>query len=124
MGRWDRIDKVSGKVSIIDYKSSAVKKQEDANKRALDSVQLSLYSLAYREVFGELPDYKELRFLETGLTGRADVTQKSIEKVIGATKKASDGIRTGNFSATPKPLDCEYCAYNQICPFVYRKKAR
>lgn len=118
IGRWDRIDDVDGEVKIIDFKSSNIEKQEDADKRAKDSLQLSLYSLAYEKVFGRLPDYKELHFLESNLIGRARVTEESVEKAIAQTEKASSGIRSGDFTAKPNRFDCLYCAYNQICPYA------
>ncbi|HOW34858.1 MAG TPA: UvrD-helicase domain-containing protein [Candidatus Omnitrophota bacterium] len=118
VGRWDRIDIEGGKAIIIDFKSSAVHKQEDADKRVKESLQLSLYSLAYQKVFGKLPDYKELHFLETGLIGRDAVTEKAITKVVESVDEASSGIRQGNFAATPSRMVCPYCAYNQICPFA------
>ncbi len=116
IGRWDRIDVVDGQATIIDFKSSAVETQEAADKQAKESLQLSLYSLAYQKVFGELPANKELHFLETGLVGRASVTEESIQKVVEETQKASLGIREGDFKAKPAYMACLYCAYNQICP--------
>ncbi len=116
VGRWDRIDVRGGEATIIDYKSSNVEKQEEADKRAKESLQLSLYSLAYERIFGQLPNFKELRFLESQLTGRAEVTPQGIERAINDVREASEGIRAGNFKARPNRISCMYCAYNQICP--------
>ncbi len=116
VGRWDRVDEINGKVKVIDFKSSRIEKQPEADKRAKESLQLALYSLAYRKVFGRLPDEKELHFLETGLIGRAEVKEKDIQKVEAAIGKAAAGIRAADFSAKPSPVNCLYCAFNQICP--------
>ncbi len=116
VGRWDRIDIIDGKAVIIDFKSSQVENQEDADQRAKESTQLSLYSLAYQKIFGNLPDYKELHFLETGVIGRAAVTEASIDKTVENIRKASRGIRARNFEAKPSRISCLYCAFNQICP--------
>lgn len=116
VGRWDRIDVVDGEVRIIDFKSSEVQTQEAADKRAKDSTQLSLYSLAYERVFGALPDYKELHFLESGLVGRAEATEESIDKTTTNIEKAASGIRQGEFAPKPSRISCPFCAYNQICP--------
>lgn len=115
-GRWDRIDVRDGKAVIIDFKSSKVAKKEDADKRAKDSRQLSIYSLAYEKIFNETPDSKELQFLETGVVGRAAVTAESHEKVLREIDAVSAGIRSGNFEAKPNWNACFYCAFNQICP--------
>jgi len=116
LGRWDRIDIQDGKATIIDFKSSNVEKQDEADKRAKESMQLSLYSLAYEKAFGKLPDFKELHFLESQLVGRAAVTPESVEKVIKKTEETSMGIRAGHFAAKPNRISCMYCAFNQICP--------
>ncbi len=116
IGRWDRIDVVGDLVKIIDFKSSLVDKQDQADKKAKDSLQLSLYGLAYLEVFARLPDYLELHFLESGLIGQTKVAEKNIQKVHKAVEEASSGIRSFSFEAKPTPVVCRYCAYNQICP--------
>ncbi len=116
-GRWDRIDETSGEVSIIDFKSSDIKKQKDADKRTKESLQLSIYSLAYKNIFSKLPDWVELHFLESGIVGRAQPEEKHFEKTIESIKQASAGIRRQDFSAKPTYQACSYCAYNQICPF-------
>jgi len=124
VGRWDRVDVVDGIVTVVDFKSSEIHKQEDADKKTKDNLQLSLYSLAYREAAGKLPDFKELRFLETGLVGRIEVTEKDAERVLESVDKASTGIRACNFDAKPNHLACSYCAYNQICPFAQVRSPR
>ncbi|MFA5059882.1 MAG: UvrD-helicase domain-containing protein [Candidatus Omnitrophota bacterium] len=116
IGRWDRIDIVDGQVIIIDFKSSAVETQENADRQAKESLQLSLYSLAYEKIFDQIPSYKELHFLETGLVGRAQVAAVNAEKVTEIVLKASSGIRSADFAAKPTRMACLFCAYNQICP--------
>lgn len=115
-GRWDRIDTVDGVTTIVDFKSSEIRKQADADKKTKENLQLSLYSVAYEKATGKLPDLKELHFLETGIVGRAAVTEKDIDRVMESIDKASRGIRQGSFEARPDYLACQYCAYNQICP--------
>jgi DNA helicase-2/ATP-dependent DNA helicase PcrA len=124
VGRWDRVDIVDGKVTVVDFKSSEIRKQLDADKKAKENLQLSLYSLAYQKATGKLPDFKELRFLETGLVGRVEVTEKDVERVLEAVDKASRGIRSCDFEAKPDYLACSYCAYNQICPSAQVKSPR
>ncbi|MDP2939354.1 MAG: UvrD-helicase domain-containing protein [Candidatus Omnitrophota bacterium] len=117
IGRWDRIDEVNGEAIIIDFKSSDIKKQKDADKRTKESLQLSIYSLAYKNIFGKLPDWLELHFLESGIVGRAKPQESRLEKTIEEIKQASAGIRAQDFKAKPAFQACSYCAYNQICPF-------
>ena len=66
--------------SITDYKSSDVRDPAKARQRAKDSLQLSIYAMAYEAMTGRLPDAVALHFLESGLVGRAPVDRKRIEK--------------------------------------------
>jgi len=117
-GRWDRIDETEGEAKIIDYKSSHVTTQKKADDQTKKSLQLSIYALAYREQYGELPDCVELHFLDSGLIGRGKKTEKDLEKTLAQIREVADGIRAGDFTARPSYLACQYCAYNQICPFT------
>jgi len=119
-GRWDRVDIRGSEVVIIDFKSTDVRTQQDADRRAKDSEQLSIYALAYQEVFGRLPDRVELHFLGRDvLVGRAEKTEADLEAVRGMILEAASGIRAQRFVATPDPYRaCPYCAFNQICPFT------
>jgi DNA helicase-2/ATP-dependent DNA helicase PcrA len=115
-GRFDRIDMVADEAIIIDFKTSEITKQKDADKRAKESTQLALYALAYKNIFGKLPKEVRLHFLESGLVGRDVKDGKDLEKVKEKITEVSSGIRQRNFAATPAYLACGYCAYNQICP--------
>ncbi|HYM69980.1 MAG TPA: ATP-dependent DNA helicase [bacterium] len=119
-GRWDRVDLRGAEVVIIDFKSTDVRTQQDADRRAKDSEQLSIYALAYLEVFGRLPDRVELHFLgREVIVGQARKTEADIDAVRAMILKAAAGIRAQQFLATPDPYRaCPYCAFNQICPFT------
>ncbi|HXC62195.1 MAG TPA: PD-(D/E)XK nuclease family protein, partial [Nitrospiria bacterium] len=117
-GRWDRIDEEAGKAKVIDYKSSNVTTQKKADEQTGKSLQLSIYALAYREQHGAVPDSVELHFLDTGLIGRAKKTDKDLEKTLTQIREVADGIRAGDFTAMPSYMACQYCAYNQICPYT------
>ena len=115
-GRFDRIDLEEQGAVIIDFKTSDIAAQKEADKRAQESLQLALYALAYQNIFGELPVRAELYFLEYGLVGSRKIKEADLENVKENIRKVSDGIRRQNFAATPAYLNCKHCAYNQICP--------
>ena len=100
-GRWDRVDIRDGDVVIVDFKSSEVRQQKDADRRVKESLQLSIYVLAYHKIFQQIPTTIELHFLETKLIGRATVTDKTLNKAIENIKEAACGIRSRNYN--PKP---------------------
>jgi DNA helicase-2/ATP-dependent DNA helicase PcrA len=103
---------------IMDFKTSEINKQKDADKRTKESLQLILYALAYKNIFGILPKCVKLYFLESGLTGTAKVDEGDLEKIKEKVQEVSTGIRKSDFTARPTYMACKYCAYNQICPFA------
>jgi len=115
-GRFDRVDELAGKIYIVDFKSSEVYKQEDADERVKNSLQLALYALAWKEKFKKMPYRLELYFLESGLVGSIEKTEKDIDKAWEKVLVVAEGIRTFNFTAKPNYRSCSYCAYNEICP--------
>jgi len=115
-GRWDRIDERDGRVAIVDYKSSELREQRAADRRARESVQLQLYALAYAQVHDRLPDRVELRFVEAGLTGAHAPTPEWAAGALEAVREAAAGIRARDFTARPAYLACRTCPFRQICP--------
>jgi DNA helicase-2/ATP-dependent DNA helicase PcrA len=117
-GRYDRVDEDLLGAVIVDYKTSEVTRQKDADRRARDSLQLKIYALAWREMTGVFPQRVELRFVETQAVGRHVPTEDDAREAIESVLSAAAGIRARRFEATPSRQACRYCAYNQICPFT------
>ena len=115
--RWgvDRVDEDAQGVTIVDFKTSQVKDQESADKKARESLQLELYAFAYKEIFDVLPAYLELFFLESGVIGKIPLEDGSFSRIKDKIREVSAGVRSENFKAMPAYLACTYCAYNQIC---------
>ena len=117
-GRFDRVDEDLLGATIIDYKTSEVTKQKDADRRVATSLQLKMYALAWREGTGRLPQRVELRFIESNVIGRYVPTEADVEEALTAVEIAAAGIRARRFEATPSRNACRWCAYRQICPFT------
>ncbi|MBU1125828.1 MAG: ATP-dependent helicase, partial [Candidatus Omnitrophica bacterium] len=115
-GRFDRVDQTPEGAVIMDFKTSEIKTQKDADKRVSDNLQLKLYAFAYQTLFGELPHSACLYFLESGLRGQVEVLQKDIDQIKEKIQEVSSGIRKKAFGPTPEYMACTYCAYSQICP--------
>ena len=119
IGRWDRIDRVCDGAVIIDFKTSdIIKKQKQADKRVKQSLQLSIYALAYSIINGELPLRVEFHFVDTGLMGRGQRTEGDLEKTKELIAQASSGIRAREFQALPEYATCNWCAYREVCPYT------
>jgi len=120
-GRYDRVDvEADGRVIITDYKSSDVRDPATAARRARESLQLSIYALAYEAQHGKLPDELSLHFLDSGLVGRSEATEKRLERAQEKIGAAAEGIRVGRFEATPQPMRCGFCPFREICPDAAR----
>jgi len=120
-GRWDRVDLRDGEVVLIDFKTSDVRAQKDADRRARDSLQLAVYALAYREVYGAMPDRLELHFLgpQGVLVGGAAPDDELLAETSALIARVSQGIRHQQFVATPDFYRaCRYCAFASICPYT------
>jgi len=117
IGVFDRIDVADGAGTIIDYKTSNVRTQEQTDRRAKESLQLALYAIAYERMFGALPVALELRFLTPEVrVGRSEPTPKRIEKAREKVSLAERGIRSGVFPGKPAFQACRRCPYAGICP--------
>lgn len=116
VGRWDRVDVREDQVIIIDFKSSEVREQEKADEKARKSLQLAIYAIAYQENHDRVPDLVELHFLDSGLVGRAQPSEKRLERTIEKICQAAQGIRARDYTAKPDFNNCRYCAYSNICP--------
>ncbi|MBI2104631.1 MAG: ATP-dependent helicase [Candidatus Omnitrophica bacterium] len=120
VGRWDRVDRRGDEVVIIDYKSSEVNDQGAADRRTRESLQLALYALAWRALHGQPPTRVELRFLETGVVGRAQFSDADLERAASRLRDAARGIRAQDFHAQPQEFACRWCAFQPICPFAFQ----
>src|SRR5213596_3479644 len=117
-GRFDRVDEDLLGAVIVDYKTSEVTKQKEADRRVAASLQLKMYALAWRESSGRLPQRVELRFIESNTVGRHTPTEEDVQRALRAVETTAAGIRARRFDATPSRNACRWCAYRQICPFT------
>ncbi len=120
-GRYDRVDTdASGRVTIVDYKSSDVRDASTASRRARESLQLAIYGSAWEATHGNPPGDLVLHFLESGIEGHSTPTPKRLAGAAEQVATAADGIRAGNFDASPSPTRCGYCPFREICPDALR----
>ncbi len=123
-GRWDRVDIIERDSYIIDFKSSPIENKKKADKRARESLQLSIYALAYQRIFGKIPKKVELYFLGTGVVGEAELKEKNLTHTINKIQQAAIGIRSRFYQAKPEYMSCRWCAYQKICPYKREKNMR
>jgi DNA helicase-2/ATP-dependent DNA helicase PcrA len=128
-GRWDRVDlrrrpEGGDEVVIIDFKTSDVRAQKDADRRARESLQLAIYALAYERQYGRTPDRLELHFLgpQGVVVGAAAPGRARLDEAAAVVEAAAAGIRRQEFTATPDYYRaCRYCAFASICPYTAKE---
>jgi len=116
MGFFDRVDLRDNGGRIVDYKTSQIESQEDADDRTKKSRQLAIYSLAFERLFKQLPETVSLFFLTPDvIVGTAQPDAKMIDRAVKDIETAAAGIRAGRFPADPAYQACLYCPYRSIC---------
>ena len=118
-GRWDRVDFETEGAVIIDFKTTEVKDQKEADRKTRDSLQMDVYALSFLETEGMAPFETRLHFLESDLVGRATKGRKEQEKAREKILEAEEGIRAGEFMPRPDWHNCNYCEFKTICPSSY-----
>jgi RecB family exonuclease len=111
-GRVDRMDRVSGGLAVIDYKSGSARKQKDAD----DSLQLSLYALAVKERFGDYPAGLLIYNLEDAGVVSTERSPAKLEKARERVLAAAEEIAAGHFEPKPEVFTCRWCEYRNLCP--------
>jgi len=111
-GRVDRIDR-SGPdaVDIVDYKTGKPRLQEDADK----SLQLSLYALAAKEVWGQRAAHLIFYNLENNTSVSTARSDADLEAAKRRVEDVAEAIARGKFPAKPG-YQCTLCPYRNLCP--------
>jgi DNA helicase-2/ATP-dependent DNA helicase PcrA len=111
-GRMDQVNRIGeDAVEIVDYKTG---KPKDA-KKADDSLQLSVYALAAREVLELNPQRLVFYNLTTNEAVATTRDAKALSKTKQTISEVADQIRAGDFGAKPGFV-CRYCDYKPLCP--------
>lgn len=117
-GRFDIVYSGEQGIEISDFKTSKVNTQEDADRRAKQSTQLSVYALAWFEMYNQIPDKVSLQFVESGLRGETQKKDVDFEKLRAKIGEVAGKIKDGKFDATPSYMQCAICAFRDICLYT------
>jgi DNA helicase II / ATP-dependent DNA helicase PcrA len=111
-GRMDQVNRLGRKeVEIVDYKTGNPKQPKDAK----ESLQLSLYALAAREVLELSPTRLVFYNLTTNEAVATTRDAKELAKAKDKVAEVADLIRAGEYPARPG-FRCRYCDFKPICP--------
>jgi DNA helicase-2/ATP-dependent DNA helicase PcrA len=112
-GRVDRVDRIDGLVTVTDFKTGTPKDQKYAD----DDLQLSVYAIALKEVFGIKAERLVLSYLDGPIDRRTVRTDKKLEESKERLVLTMKSILEQNFSAKPNPMICQFCQFKNICDF-------
>ena len=111
-GRIDRLDRIDGqRVAIVDYKTGTAKTDVDARK----SLQLSIYALAARELWGYIPERLVFYNLETSEEVAATRDDRELAQAQDRIAEVARKIAAGEFDPTPG-FHCRSCQFRAMCP--------
>ena len=117
----DRMDRLpGGGYEIVDYKTN---RRLPPQSRIDQDLQLSIYHLAAREVWGIEPERLTLYYLLPGQrmsTTRSPADVDELRRRIGV---VAERIEAGMFEARQNPL-CDWCDYQALCPLFRHQYER
>jgi putative RecB family exonuclease len=118
----DRMDRIpGGGYEIIDYKTNRRLPPQGQIDRDL---QLSIYHLAAKEVWGIEPQRLTLYYLLPGQRMTTTRTQADADELRRRIVTISERIAAGRFEPRQNPL-CDWCDYQALCPlFRHREELR
>lgn len=113
-GKIDRIDKVDGGVSIVDYKTS---KELFTSQQLEQDLQLTFYQLAAEKIWKLPVKFLTLYHLRSNTACTCDGrTPEKLGQARQTLSNVADGITRGIFTATESWL-CPYCDFPEHCPY-------
>ena len=113
VGAIDRIDvDDDGALHVVDYKTN---RRARTRAQVRSSLQLAIYALATRELYGRLPASVALDFVVPGVLVDVPIDELDLDAVPGRLEEVARRIRSGEDTPTPHRL-CDWCDFQRICP--------
>lgn len=109
----DRMDRIpGGGYEIIDYKTN---RRLPPQARIDRDLQLSVYHLAAKEVWGIEPERLTLYYLLPGQRMTTGRTAADVDELRRRIAVVAERIAAGKFEPRQNPL-CDWCEYQALCP--------
>ncbi len=113
VGSIDRVDvDDEGRFHVVDYKTN---RRVRDRAQVAGSLQLAIYALACRHLYGALPATVSLDFVVAGIEVRVALEELDLEAAREAVLDTAARLRTGEDGPVPGPL-CGWCDHRTICP--------
>ena len=109
----DRMDRIpGGGYEIVDYKTN---RRLPPQSRIDQDLQLSIYHMAAREIWGIEPERLTLYYLLPGQRMTTVRTPADVDELRRRIAIVAERIEAGKFEPRQNPL-CDWCEYQALCP--------
>lgn len=103
----------SGGIGIVDWKTN---RKAKPRQRVLGSLQLAIYCLAARELWGQEPEWVALDFVVPGVRVSVDRAEIDVDGALATIRDVAARVRDAtDYAPRPSPL-CPWCDYRSLCP--------
>ncbi|HWH32181.1 MAG TPA: PD-(D/E)XK nuclease family protein [Egibacteraceae bacterium] len=102
----------SGGIGIVDWKTNRKAKNR---KQVAGSLQLAIYTLAARELWGQDPEWVALDFVVPGVRVTVGREEIDTDAALAAVRETARLVRAELFEPKPSAL-CPWCDYRALCP--------
>ena len=117
----DRMDRIpGGGYEIVDYKTN---RRLPPQARIDQDLQLSIYHMAAREIWGIEPERLTLYYLLPGQRMTTVRTRRDVDELRRRIGVVAERIEAGMFEPRQNPL-CDWCAYQPLCPLFRHRYER
>ena len=117
----DRMDRIpGGGYEIVDYKTN---RRLPPQSRIDQDLQLSIYHLAAREVWGIEPERLTLYYLLPGQRMSTTRSPDDVQELRRRIRVVAERIEAGKFDPRQNPL-CDWCDYQALCPLFRHRHER
>ena len=100
---------------VIDFKSGSSKSSGITKKNLPENIQLNLYALAIKEMYGKLPERTTLFYLKDNNPIDYQPTEDSVVAFAGNLEQMMAKILAGEFPAQSDFMRCGWCPYGDLC---------
>ena len=112
VGAIDLVLPTGSGIGIVDWKTN---RKAKPRSKVADSLQLAIYALAARHLWGHDPEWVALDFVVPGVRVTVPREQIDTDAAVAAIREVAAAIRAAQFEPRPTPL-CGWCDYRSECP--------
>ena len=102
----------AGGLGIVDWKTN---RRAKSRADVAGSLQLAIYTLAARELWGREPEWVALDFVVPGLRVTVDRADIDVAGALTRVRDVAAKVQAELFPPSPSPL-CGWCDFRSVCP--------